>query len=308
MARRAAVVVGAGAVAGGLTAAGARRWWQGLPEARTGRFANGMEYARWGDGPRQLLWIPGGPGSEVPRGAFGRLSAAQLRPFLEEGFTVWQVTRKRRMPTGYTVADMADDHATAIEQELGGRVEAVVGLSYGGMVAQYLAARHPDRFDHVVVALCAGRVSDWGRDVDHRWALARAEGRYRDAGLVMAEYIFPEADQARARRLVGPLLARLFSEEEVPAGDLLVEAEAELAFDAREVLPQIGVPVLLLAAEEDLFFPPDLVAETERLIPDCTVVSYHGIGHLRAAMSDRLPRDVLAFVDRGSAGVSATAR
>lgn len=293
--RGCAVLVG-GSVTAAAGLAGVGRWWRRQPEAETGRFRNGMEYARWGDGPRTMLWIQGGPGSEIPTGALARLSASQFRPFLEAGFSVWSVTRTRHMPAGHTVADMADDHAAAIAQELGGRVDVVVGLSYGGMIALHLAAQHPDRFDHVVVALGAGRVSDWGRDVDSRWALARAEGRLREAGVVMTEYLHPSQDHAWARRLLGTAIGRLLAGSQVPAADLRVEAEAEVAFDARGILPDIRVPVLLLAAEEDLFFTPEIVAETVRLIADCTLVSYPGQGHFRAAVSGRIPRDVLAFV------------
>ena len=110
-----------------------------------GTFANGMEYARWGDGPRTALWIPGGPGSGVPAGSSAAMQGMQFKALIEAGFTVWQVTRRRNMPTGHSVADMADDYAQLIADQFGGRVEVVVGISYGGMIAQYLAANHPRR-------------------------------------------------------------------------------------------------------------------------------------------------------------------
>jgi pimeloyl-ACP methyl ester carboxylesterase len=122
----------------------------------------------------------------------------------------------------------------------------------------------------------------------------------------MAAFFFPADRQARLRRLVGPLLGRLFAHEQVASGDLRVEAAAETAFDAREVLPRIRVPVLLVCAERDRFFPKELVDETTALIPGCTVVRYPGMGHARAAMSGRLPRDILDFVHRTRSGGAAT--
>ena len=262
-----------------------------------GTFTNGMEYARWGDGPRTALWIPGGPGSGVPAGTSGAMMGMQFKALIEAGFTVWQVTRRRNMAAGHTVADMADDYAQLIKDQFGGRVEVVVGISYGGMIAQYLAANHPRRMARFVLALAAARVSDWGNDVDERWAMARAEGRMDDAGRVMAEYIFPEPSQQRVRALVGPVMQKAFAGDRIPPGDLMVEAHAEVAFDAREILPRIAVPVLIVAAEEDMFFPPALIDETAALIPDCTVLRYEGLGHLRAGSSSRLARDIADWVD-----------
>lgn len=255
-----------------------------------------MEYARLGDGDRVLLFIGGGPGSEIPTGLMGRAMSSQHRPYLRAGYSVWTVTRRRNMPSGHTIADMADDYAQFITDELGGQADLVVGESYGGIIAQYLAANHPALVRGVVLALAAGSITDWGRDVDLRWATARAEGRDDDAGEVFLEYVIPGPQRAALRRRLGPLAGRLFAHSKVPAGDLLVEGEAEAAFDGRDVLPRIQCPVLVLCGDEDQFFSRGSVEETASLIPDCTVVWYEGMGHLRAAMSGRMPTDVLTWV------------
>ena len=43
---------------------------------------------------------------------------------------------------------------------------------------------------------------------------------------------------------------------------------------------------------------PDDVAETAGLIPNCTLIWYEGMGHMRAASSGRIPRDVLAWTEQ----------
>lgn len=262
----------------------------------TGRFASGIDYARYGDGPRTLLWLGGGPGSEVPHGLMGRMMTKQLGPVVDAGFTVWMLTRRRGMPEGHTVADMADDYSRLIGDEFGGRVDAVLGLSYGALIALHLAARHGDRVGRVVVALGAAEISDWGRDVDRRWAEARAAGRTAEAGTVMAEYFWPHDDQQRRRRLVGPLLGIAFRGSHTSSADLLVEAAAEVAYDARDELASIQVPVLLISGEDDRFFTRAMVEETVAGIRDCTHIEYAGMGHMKAASSNRLGRDVAKFL------------
>lgn len=269
---------------------------QGL---RSGMFENGMEFLTWGAGPMTLLFIPGGPGSSVPNGMTARMSRRWFGPFVEAGYAIWFVTRRRNMPPGHTVADMADDYAHAITEDLGGRVDLVVGESYGGMIAQYLAGCHGDTWRHLAIVVAAAEVSDWGKAVDSRLSSALARADKVGVGMAFAEYAIP-GDRGRwVRRLMGPWLGKsLLSGKNFPPGDLLVETEAELSFDARSVLPRIDMPVMLLCGDRDRFFPQALVDETVRLIPHCTLVRYEGQGHMKVATSRRVAHDVLAFVNR----------
>lgn len=266
---------------------------------RTGTFANGMDYVTWGSGPQSLLFIQGGPGSAVPRGLMLRMSQRWFQPFVDAGFAVWAVTRRRHMPPGHTVADMADDCAQVIPEELGGRVDLLVGESYGGMVAQYLAGRRPECARRVALVVTGAEVSDWGKEVDTRLGRAIAQRDRAGAGEAFAEYVLPRSSQRWLRRLVGPVLGRqLLSGHDYPAEDLQVEVEAEMSFDSRPVLPRIQAPVVLICGDRDQFFHKDVVEQTAALIPDCSIVWYEGKGHVRVASSRRVARDVLAFVDR----------
>lgn len=266
---------------------------------RSGTFANGMEFLTWGSGPKALLFIPGGPGSAIPKGMMSQMSRRWFDPFVEAGYAIWLVTRRRNMPTGHTVADMADDYAHVISEDLGGRVDLVVGESYGGMIAQYLAARHGGSWGHLAIVVAAAEVSDWGKEVDARLSSALTRGDTVGFGMAFAEYLLPGERSRWARRLVGPWIGRsLLSGKNYPPADLLVEIEAEMSFDARPALPRIEVPVVLVCGDRDRFFPADVVEETVRLIPDCTLVRYEGQGHMKVATSGRVAHDVLAFVNR----------
>jgi pimeloyl-ACP methyl ester carboxylesterase len=265
-----------------------------------GQFRNGMEYLTWGSGAKTVLFLQGGPGSDLPAGMLLRLFQRRLRPYAAAGFTVWIVTRRRNMPTGHSVADMADDVAQAIAGDLGGRVDLVVGESYGGMIAQYLAARHPDRVAHTAVVAAAAEVSAWGKDVDLRMAQGVVDGDRTAAGGAMLEYLLPRASAS------GPPTARPSHRRldhrgyrKVPRDDLLTEAQAEVAFDSRAILPRIREPILLICGDRDQFFTRDVVEETAGLIPNCSLIWYPGKGHMRTAASGRVASDVLAFAARG---------
>ena len=55
---------------------------------------------------------------------------------------------------------------------------------------------------------------------------------------------------------------------------------------------------MLVTGDRDQLFSMDVVEETVRLIPDCTLVVYEGRANVKAATNKRVPRDVLAFVNR----------
>jgi pimeloyl-ACP methyl ester carboxylesterase len=265
---------------------------------RSGWFDNGMEFLTWGSGAKSLLFLPGGPGSAIPRGMTARMSRRWFGPFVEAGYTVWYVTRRRNLPEGHTIADMADDYARVVSEHLDGRADLVVGQSYGGMIAQYLAARHGRACGHVTLMIAAAEVSEWGKQVDSRLASALAKHDATAVGAAFAEYALPGARSAWARRVVAPWIGRsMLSGRHYPPGDLLVEAEAEIAFDSRPVLPGIEVPVIVMCGDRDRFFPRDVVEETARLIPGATLVWYPGQGHLKVATDTGVPHDLLAHLD-----------
>ena len=266
-------------------------------QSRRGAFPNGMEYLTWGNGPRTLLSILGGPGSFVPTGAMARTIVRRSRPYVAAGYTVWIVTRRRGMPVGHGIADMADDYAQVVAEHLGGRVDAVVGESYGGLVAQHLAARHPGRLDRLVLVVSGCEVSAWGKDVDTRLGTALARKDSTAAGTAFAEYVLPGHRLRWPRRVLGPLIGRaVFADELCPPGDVLTEVRAETSFDSRPVLPTIRVPVLIVSGDRDRFFPPAIIDETAALVPDCTVVRYRGRGHLGTGTDKRVAADVLEFL------------
>jgi pimeloyl-ACP methyl ester carboxylesterase len=296
-------VVAGGTVAAVTGGAFARSRLRGrgsaIPKPVTGIFPNGMAYLRWGTGPKTLLWIPGGPGNTVPSGMFlSRVLLRTARPLVEDGYTLWVVARKQNMPKGHAMADMAEDYAAMIADELGGKVDLVVGVSYGGVIGFYLAARHPDRFGHIALVGAAYNASEEGKALDYDFARLRSEGRDGEASALMLRHMGPGFRVPGVARVLGAVMARLMFGKTHPyfANDMMVEAEAELAFDARQVLPEISVPVLLVCGDADMYIPKELYEETARLIPDCTLRMYEGIGHVGAVRDERLARHVLEFV------------
>ena len=300
--RRLVILAGAVSV-GALAWSRVRARGPAIPKPVTGILTNGMAYARLGSGPKSLLVIPGGPGNEAPRGLTVRMLGSQFRRYVESGYSVWYVARKRGMPKGHSMADIAADYADLIADEFGGRVDLVVGISFGGMVGFCLAADHPARFGHIAIVVAGYAVNERGKAIDLGFARHLSEGRTGEAMATMLEGLAPRWLGSTLARPLGVLGGR-FAFRDLHAdfaSDVLVEAEAEVACDARDVLPRITVPVLLVCGDRDVYFSKAVYEETARLIPDCTLRMYAGEGHMRVVSDRRVAGDVLDFVDRPAA-------
>ncbi|MBQ6088863.1 MAG: alpha/beta fold hydrolase, partial [Firmicutes bacterium] len=117
-----------------------------------------MSYASFGSGKRTVIILPGlSDGLATVRGK-ALLLAKPYKMFFDE-FTVYMFSRKDDMPDGYSIRDMADDQAAALK-ELGIEKACVMGVSQGGMIAQYLAACHPELVEKLVIAVSASSFNE----------------------------------------------------------------------------------------------------------------------------------------------------
>ena len=79
------------------------------------------------------------------------------RRFADE-YTVYLISRKRRLPSGYTTRDMAGDYARAFERSIG--PAHVLGLSLGALVAQHFAADHSGHVESLVIGVGAAAAKE----------------------------------------------------------------------------------------------------------------------------------------------------
>ena len=261
-----------------------------------GTFADGVPYVRVGKGTRDLIVFFGGPGNMLPRGFGLRMMTKGFVPLMA-AYRITFVSRRPGLPEGVTTRDMSDHYAEMIRRDFAGHVNVVVGISYGGMIAQHFAADHADLFDHIVIAMAAHRGSDAGMQVDMQFARRLNQGKPRQAYAMLADVMAPEGI---GRSLMRALLWLAGTWMPAARGegnrrDVLIEAQAELTHDATECLGRIDVPVLILCGDADPYFPLACIEETAEMMPDAKLKLYPGQGH-DIMMDERFGRDILEFV------------
>jgi 3-oxoadipate enol-lactonase len=174
----------------------------------------------------------------------------------------------------YDMADYAAD-AIAVLDAVGWDRAALLGVSFGGMVAQEVAIRHPDRVSRLVLA-CTSSGGPGGSS----YPLHQLVGLPEDARLrrqlaisdTRVDEAWQDANPEEAARLLELVAARAGE-----ANDRQLEARSR--HDAHDRLPRIAAPTLVCAGRYDGIAP---VANSEVLaerIPDARLDVFEG-GHL----------------------------
>ncbi len=233
-----------------------------------------VDYIRFGRGPKTLVMIPGvGDGLKTVKGM--AIPFAVLYRSLAKDFTVYVFSRRRDLSAGMTTRDMAEDLNSAMEA-LGLRASAVVGVSQGGMIAQYLAINHPDKVAKLVLTVTLSRPNAVVRQVIADWIGMADRGDYRAIMLDTAERSYSPGRLRQARleyRLLGSVGKPKSFER------FRIQAASCVTHDAYDLLEHITCPTLVIGGKEDRIVTGQASREIAERIPDCRLYLYDGLGH-----------------------------
>ncbi len=178
----------------------------------------------------------------------------------------------------FTMETLVDDLLEVLDA-LGWERAVLCGLSMGGYIVLRAAERAPERLLGLV--LCDTRSA--ADDDAGRLKRAAVIRRVKHEGL--EAWVDDFLEQALAPRTGerSPDLA-LRIREGIVANAPLGVCGAQLAMAARTdttaVLPEISVPTLVVAGEDDALTPPGTALEMAARLPDAEVVIVPGAGHL----------------------------
>lgn len=168
----------------------------------------------------------------------------------------------------------------------------VVGLSFGGMVAQHLTLDHP----HLVRSLALLDTSPaFGLDgvtTPEGWLASRIDAiRAPDPSspsieAVIAGLVGASASDAVRSHMAGSMRA-------VPPDTLEAACTALIHHDTRDRLQEIAVPVLVMVGEEDTETPPAYGEAIASRIADARLVVVSGAGHLLNQEAPDVVNDLL---------------
>ncbi|MBX3050133.1 MAG: alpha/beta hydrolase [Caldilineaceae bacterium] len=236
-------------------------------------------YERQGSGPR-LLYI-NGTGGDLRRkpNVFDSPLAAHfdILAFDQRG-----LGQSSRPDVVYTMADYADD-AAALLDAVGWESCGVMGVSFGGMVAQELALRHPTRVDRLVLACTSSgglggtsfplhTLPPYTPAEKARWQIPLSDIRQN------AEW--QAANPAEFQALIDLAVEG----SKVGAGEpnrqigARRQLEARADHDTYDRLPSLEMPVFVCGGRYDGIASPANLEALERQIPNARLEFFEG-GH-----------------------------
>lgn len=255
-----------------------------------------LHYEIRGAGPR--LFFIGGTGGDLrrPPTPFDRLLD---RHFEVLRFDQRGMGQSSKPDVPYTMADYAADAAGLLDHlQWGGA--AVLGYSFGGMVAQELALRHPEKVEKLALLSTTAGGAGGASWPLHTIADLRMEARAR-AMLELSDTRRDAAWQAANPALFAAMMDEQLVGLRLTAADPQGAIGARRQLDARkhhdtfDRLPTLSLPVAVFGGEHDAVAPPQAVANLARQIPGAELQMFEG-GHLVHVQNKDAARAIVAWL------------
>jgi 3-oxoadipate enol-lactonase len=265
-----------------------------------------MAYARASDGARLHYEVTGRPGGDpvlMIQGLGADKNGWNLQR-LALGFRYRVIAFDNRgagrsdQPFGqYTLDQMAEDAVTVLERAGYDRAH-VVGASMGGVIAQLVALRHPEKVRSLTLACTACRNHEWRRELVTGWAATASE---RGMGAMTREaarwVIGPRSWRRMAPAIgwLGPLRAHQPSHGFVAQVRAILNADDTAAMN----LSSIAAPALVIVGNQDVLTTRGDAEELAERIPTAELVVISGASHgLMVEHATTFNRVLLDFLRR----------
>ncbi len=185
------------------------------------------------------------------------------------------------VPEGpYTIPGMAAD-VVGLMDSLGVARAHICGASMGGMIAQELVLRHPDRVRTLQLHCTAALIDTYGRFLIDTLLAVKARGDREENVRAIMPWILCRKTMAEKPDFIRFWIDRALSYP-YPIGldGLSRQAEAIRGHDTVARLGNVRVPTLITTGTEDILVPPASSRDLHARIPGSELVALEDAGHL----------------------------
>ena len=251
-----------------------------------------MDYVTFGKGKKPLVIIPGlGDGLQTVKGMAMPFSITYRK--LAERYKIYVFSRINELRQGYTTRDMAADVAEAMET-LNLDVAYVMGISQGGMIAQWLAVDFPERVQRLILAVTTAKPSQLARERIEHWQKLSQSGNFKHLMLDIAQHSYTQKSYQKWRLLynVMGIFGRIKDKQRID-----IQSVSCLKHDSLDFLEKINCPTLIIGAEKDDVLGVDGSLGLHQHIKDSQLIILPGCGHALYEQNKDFQKRVLVFLE-----------
>ena len=251
-----------------------------------------VDYVTFGKGKKPLLIVPGlGDGLQTVKGMAMPFSITYR--ILADRYKIYVFSRINELRQGYTTRDMAADVAEAMEV-LTITSAYVMGISQGGMIAQWLAADFPERVQKLILAVTTAKPSQLARERIEHWQKLSQSGNFKHLMLDIAQHSYTQKSYQKWRLLynVMGIFGRIKDKQRID-----IQSVSCLKHDSLDFLEKINCPTLIIGAEKDDVLGVDGSLELHQHIKDSQLTILPECGHALYEQNKDFQKRVLVFLE-----------
>ena len=251
-----------------------------------------MDYVTFGKGKDPMVIIPGlGDGLQTVKGmAMPFLITYRI---LAKRYKIYVFSRINELRQGYTTRDMAADVAEAMET-LNLDATYVMGISQGGMIAQWLAVDFPERAQRLILAVTTAKPSQLARERIEHWQKLSQSGNFKHLMLDIAQHSYTQKSYQKWRLLynVMGIFGRIKDKQRID-----IQSVSCLKHDSLDFLEKINCPTLIIGAEKDDVLGVDGSLGLHQHIKDSQLTILPECGHALYEQNKDFQKRVLVFLE-----------
>ena len=230
-----------------------------------------MDYISFGKGTKPLIMIQGLSTTGIK--GLGFFISIMYR-FLAKDYKIYLFDRRDLLWEGISVEDFAEDLATAMDAfEI--KKAHIIGVSQGGMIAQYLAINRPDLVDKLILVVTLSRNNSTIQAVIKNWITLVKQNDIKRFVEDMTRKMYSDKYFKRYKFLI-PLLTILQKTKNTQR--FIILAEACLTCNTYNDLKAIKCPVFVIGAGKDQIVTGEASKEIAKQL-NCKIHMYENAGH-----------------------------
>lgn len=233
-----------------------------------------VHYLTFGNGSKNLIVIPGiGDGFNLVKGMATQF-ANDYQVFNDE-YKAYCFCRRTDLPDGFSTEDMANDIIRHMDDLKIDKAD-VIGISQGGMIAQYLAINAPEKVNKLVLAVTMARPNSIIEEIFNSWIEMAKNQDYKGIMIDLSEKLYTgeHLEELRKQYKLFDVMGR-----NATYNRFICEAESCLNHNAYDRLQEIKAPTLVIGAKLDKALGIEASKEIADKISNSEIYIYENYSH-----------------------------